>query len=374
MIRQQHALEKQRDCMIKTIDNLKKKGTGASQKGNKKASRAAKSKQKKLERHGIEKDEYGHRSTVQKAGTGIRTGSINSIDASSRKKQTYQQLLIRADINIAPIPDKEVQFVFRETTCTWGEPLISALDVGHGFGLAGDHNENDGTADSLTESLTSSLTKGDAHMIFDSVDLCVEEGSTICILGENGCGKTTLLKLLAKDQGVQPLEGELHYAQNVNVSYFDQHKADELIKDGVEKYGSCTSSVALLCQMFPKKNEQEIYTELSNFGLNFQQVSTHIQFLSGGERCRLCLAMMMLQDPHVLLMDEISNHLDPESVEALGYGLNKWNGTVVLVSHDVHLIRLLEGTCFVLVKSEGKLRRLEGGIDSYLKIMAETID
>jgi ATP-binding cassette subfamily F protein 3 len=79
--------------------------------------------------------------------------------------------------------------------------------------------------------------------------------------------------------------------------------------------------------------------------------------------------MLMLRDPHVLIMDEPSNHLDPESVEALAYGLKNWNGTVVMVSHDVHLIRLLEGTCYVLVETEGKLRRLEGGIDSFLKIL-----
>ena len=70
MIRQQHTLEKHRDSMIKTIDKLKKKSTGTSQKGNKKISKAVSSRKKKLERHGIEKDEHGHRSTVQKAGTG----------------------------------------------------------------------------------------------------------------------------------------------------------------------------------------------------------------------------------------------------------------------------------------------------------------
>jgi ATP-binding cassette subfamily F protein 3 len=360
MIRQQHTLEKHRDSMIKTIDKLKKKSTGTSQKGNKKISKAVSSRKKKLERHGIEKDEHGHRSTVQKAGTGIRAGSINNLDASTRKKQSYRELLKRNDINVAPVPDKAVQFIFGDTNCTWGEPLISALDIGHGFGI--------------TNKIGTSTASKEKGMLFDSIDLCVGEGSTICILGENSSGKTTLLKLLAKDKGMQPLEGEVHYAHNANVSYFDQHKADELIVDGIDKYGSCTSSVALLCQMFPKKNEQDIRSELNNFGLGSQQVSTHIQFLSGGERCRLYLAMMMLEEPHVLLLDEISNHLDPESVEALGYGLKKWNGTIVLVSHDVHLIRLLEGICYVLVGNEGKLRRLEGGIDSYLKIMATTTE
>ncbi len=366
MIRQQNTLEKQRDSMIKTIDNLKKKGTGASSKGNKKTNRAVSSRKKKLERHGIEKDEHGHRSTVQKAGTGIRAGAINNLDASTRKKQTHRQMLQRADLNVAPVPDKAVQFIFRDTNCTWGEPLISALDIGHGYGLES-HVDDIEDDDSVKAFPLPTKKKG---MLFDSVDLCVEEGSKICILGENGSGKTTFLQVLAKEKGIQPLEGEVHYAHNANIAFFDQHKADQLIVNGVNEYGARISSVALLCQMFPKMNEQEIRGELINFGLGPQQVSTHIQFLSGGERCRLCLAMIMLQDPHVLLLDEISNHLDPESVEALGYGLKNWNGTIVMVSHDVHLIHLLEGSCYVLVSKEGKLRRLEGGIESYLKIVA----
>ena len=362
MIRQQAALETQRDSMIKTIDKLQKKSSGMSTKGNKKAARAMNSRKKKLERHGIDKDAHGHRSTVQKAGTGIRAGSINNLDASTRKKQSHRQLVKSTEINLAPVPDKAVQFIFRDTNCTWGEPLISALDIGHGFG---------GNGEDANPSEELSLFQKKKGMLFDSVDLCVGEGSTVCILGENSSGKTTLLKILANDEEFEPLEGEVHYAHSVNISHYDQHKADGLIADGVHKYGSTTSSVALLCQLYPKKTEQDIRSELNNFGLSHQQASTHIQFLSGGERCRLCLAMMMLQNPHILILDEVSNHLDPESVEALGYGLKNWNGTVVMVSHDVHLIRLLDcTTCYVLVHNEGKLRRLESGIDSYLKILA----
>ena len=352
--RQQQNLVKQRGSMIKAIDNLKKKSSGSNNSGSKKLSKAVNSRKKKLERHGIEKDEHGHRLTVQKACTGIKAGSINTLDASTRKKQTYKELVKRADISVAPVPEKAVQFCFHDTNCVWGEPLVSALDVGHGFDISQD-DEND--PNSWRE-------KG---MLFDCVDLSIDENKTVCILGSNSSGKTTLLKILAKQ--ITPREGEVHYAHNANIGYFDQHKADELITDGMNKYGQDTCSITLLCQMFPKKIEQDIRKSLVDFGLGPQQASTNIQFLSGGERCRLCLSMLMLQDPHVLIMDEPSNHLDPESVEALAYGLKKWNGTVVMVSHDVHLIRLLEGTCYVLVETEGKLRRLEGGIDSFLKIL-----
>ena len=363
--RQQQNLEKQRDSMIQTIDNLKKKGSAASSSGSKKLSKAMNSRKKKLERHGIEKDEHGHRLTVQAAGTGIKAGSINMLDASTRKKLSYKQLAKRADISVDKVPDKAVQFCFQDTNCSWGEPLISALDVGHGFDIYRDgRDDGDDAGNGAMAELFPLRKKG---MLFDSVDLSINENSTVCILGSNSSGKTTLLKILAKV--IVPLEGEVHYAHNANICYFDQHKADELVTDGMNKYGQDACSVNLLCEMFPKKSEQDIRGTLTGFGLSPQQASTHIQFLSGGERCRLCLVMLMLQDPHVLIMDEPSNHLDPESVEALAYGLKAWNGTVVMVSHDVHLIRLLEGTCHVLSEADGKLRRLEGGIDSFLKIL-----
>jgi ATPase subunit of ABC transporter with duplicated ATPase domains len=393
-IRQQHTLDKQRKSMIKTIDNLKSKSSSGN---SKKISKQMNNRRKKLEKHGIEKDEHGHRRTVQKAMTGIKIGSINTLDASTRKQgsKNYAQLLKDASLNVAPIPgmfslkidqtknlkyysivfllclmltkiindvnalvDKEVQFSFRTTNCQWYEPLISASGVGHGFEVVQDANTN-----------TSNTNNDEAvTTIFDDIDLCMDEKSITCILGEGGSGKSTLLKILAGE--IQPRKGKVKYAHNINIAYFDQHKADNLIVEGMTKHGSKTSSISLLMALYPKKSEQDIRGILTSFGLSPQQASTYIQYLSGGERCRLCLAMLMLSDPHVLILDEPSNHLDPESVDALHHGIRHWNGTVVLVSHDVHLIRQLEDVkCYVLVK-EGKLKYVMGGIDSYLKAVS----
>lgn len=360
MTRQQLVLDKQRDLMIKSIDNMSKKITSASNSGSKKISRAINSRKKKLERHGIDKDMHGHRLTEQTAGTGIKIGSINSLDATTRKKQTYKQMIGRDDISVAPIPNKAVQFIFRNTDCIWGEPLISATDVGHSFL----QEENQASQKSLETSVSPGFTQENKGMLFDSVDLIIDEKSIACILGKNSSGKTTLLRILAKQ--IRPSEGKVHHVPKSNICYIDQHMTDELIADGIHKYGSNTSSIALLSHMYPQKSEQDIRGTLADFGLHPQQASTYIQFLSGGERCRLSLAMSMLQKPDVLIMDEPSNHLDPESVEALAYGLKSWNGTVVMVSHDVHFIRLLEATCYVLFEKEKKLRRLDGGIDAYL--------
>mmetsp|Transcript_19200 Transcript_19200/g.28761 ORF Transcript_19200/g.28761 Transcript_19200/m.28761 type:complete len:762 (+) Transcript_19200:82-2367(+) len=347
-VHQQNALNKQRQSMIKTIDNLKKQSIGSKGSGSKKIRRAMNERKKKLERHGVEKDENGHRRTVQSAG-GIKTASINSLDASTRKHaKNYSQLIKRSDLSIAPVPEKEVQFKFKNITCHWYEPLVSILDVGHGYP---DGNQNEANPR--------------LRMLFDSVDLRIDEKSTTCILGENQSGKTTLIRLISGE--MQPTEGKVQFPSPCpTICYFDQHKADNLIVEGVTKYGSDTSSISLLMSMYPKKTEQDVRGELTAFGLSPQQASTHIQFLSGGERCRLCLVMLMLSDPHVLILDEISNHLDPESVDALAYGINNWNGTVVLVSHDIHLIRQIDAKCYVLMK-EGRLMCVQGGIDSYLQ-------
>jgi len=233
-----------------------------------------------------------------------------------------------------------------------------AMDVGHGYGVAD-------IALAETENLADTKWGGivkKSGFLFDCVDLCIDEGSVTCILGANGNGKSTLLRLLAKKE--QPLEGKIHHAHNVNIGYFDQHAVDDLIDSQSHK---AATALSLLTERFPKKTEQDIRGELTAFGLNPKQASTNINFLSGGERSRLCLATLMLGDPQVLIMDEVTSHLDVESVEALVYGLKLWNGTLIMVSHDAYFIRSLGGTCYVIMKEEGKIRRIPDGIDSYLK-------
>ena len=102
--RQQQTLDKQRVAMMKTIDNLQKKSSGGSRESKKKVSRAVNNRKKKLERHGIEKDEHGHRWTAQNAGTGMKVGAMNNLDASTRKQKKYSQMMKQSDINVAPVP------------------------------------------------------------------------------------------------------------------------------------------------------------------------------------------------------------------------------------------------------------------------------
>ena len=344
-LKQAKSLETQRSTMAESIDNLKKKATSTNNvRARKKINKQISSKTKKLDRHGIEKNEKGHRRTNQNDG-GIRVGSINSIDASTRNKFQQKQLMKRAEIDISPVPDKAVQFDFRTTSSTWGnEPLVMLMDVGHAY-------DDNSTADGA--------------LLFDCVEMCIREKSRVTILGENGSGKSTLLSIIAG--ATTPSEGTVHRTNGLNIGYFHQHSADNFVSENINS-DCLVTPLSFLQEKFPAKTEHDLRGELTRFGLSPKQAATNIRFMSGGERCRLAMVKMCLEDPDLLVIDEMSNHLDAESVEALVYGLQKWTGTIVLASHDAHLVRSVGDPeeCFVIF--DRKLLRIEGGIDRYLQI------
>ena len=249
-----------------------------------------------------------------------------------------------AEIDVGPVPDKAVQFDFENVSSTWGdEPLVMVMDMGHGY---------------------------DGSLIFDCVDLSFREGSRTTILGENGSGKTTLLSIIAGS--ISPTVGTVHFANGITIGHFRQNAVDHLFSDLVvasENGGGIVTPLSFLAGKFPSKSEQDIRGELTRFGLSPKQAATNLRFLSGGERCRVCMVSMMLESPQLLVIDEVSNHLDVESVSALIYGLRKWNGTIVMASHDANFIREMGGDSYVLF--DGKLMRLDGGIDAYLRVFAK---
>lgn len=357
-LRQQVSLDNKRNNTVQTIHHLQ--GRSAPRRGgSRKKSKMIATQRKKLERQGIEKDDKGHRWTQQRAGTGIKPGALNGIDASTRKDLSTAELLKLAETSVRPPPDKAVQFVFRRHNSLWGEPLIMAMDAGHGYGV----DETCSTEPTKTDPLAISKKLG---YLFDCVDLCIKEGHTYCLLGSNASGKSTLLRLLAKRE--EPLEGSIQHAQNVKIGYFGQETMDEILVKACSTSATTTTGLSHLATLFPSKTEKELRGELTNFGLDSKQATTNVLFLSGGERCRLCLAALMLTDPQVLCLDNPTTNLDVESVEALVYGLQRWEGgTIVMVSHDTNMIRALEAECAVLMEDEGKLRRVEGTIDDYLR-------
>lgn len=369
MLRQSVALDKKRGAMLQTLEHLKAQARdGAS----KKKSQQVTSQRKKIEKQGLLHDEKGHRWTAQNAGTGIQVGSINAVDASTRRGLTTQQLLQLTEKSVKPPPHKAVQFVFRNPTSVWGagEPLIMAMQIGHGYPqkstITAVPEENPVVGAASVDPLTAFLQPKPGYL-FDCVDLCIAEGDRYCILGDNLCGKSVLLRLLAKHE--EPLEGTVKHATNLDVGVLDQAIVDRMMQSGLAD-GS-ENALAYLSKLHPRKTEKDVRSELTNFGLSPQQAATNLRFLSGGERRRLCLAALMLGDPQVLMLDQPTSDLDMESVEALIYGLSRWKGTLVLVSHDANFVRALEAKCYALVNH--RLYRVEGGIDRYLRSFATRV-
>lgn len=350
-LRQSVELDKKRSSMMRALENLKKQ-VPAKGGGPRKKSDQIDVLRKKIEREGLNVDQKGHRWKQTKAGMESKPGAINALDASTRRGLTTQELLKLTEKSLRPPPDKAVQFSFRNPESKWFEPLIMAIDVGlkcNDSLFAAQETSHQGVA----------ITKD--GFLFDCIDFSVDEGQRYCIVGENGCGKSALLKILGRLEA--STEGHVKHALNVDVGFMDQNFVDNMMLSQ-----SSRSALEFLASRYPLKSEQDLRGELTNFGLSPRQATTNIAYLSGGERRRLYLADLMLGKAQVLLLDQPTSDLDMESVEAFIYGLSRWSGTMVMVSHDAYLIRSLYANVFALV--DGKLQRVEGGIDTYLRSFA----
>ncbi|ELT88565.1 hypothetical protein CAPTEDRAFT_166316 [Capitella teleta] len=200
------------------------------------------------------------------------------------------------------------------------------------------------------------------HPIFKNVCLNANFDSRICIVGENGAGKSTLLKILLGE--LSPVSGVRHAHRNLRIGYFSQHHVDQL------EMNQCP--VEVLQARFPGKNVEFYRGILGQFGVSGELALRPVVSLSGGQKSRVAFAQMSLSNPNFFILDEPTNHLDMETIEALGKALNKFEGGVMLVSHDERLIRVI---CTELwVCSNYNVRSLEGGIDEYKKIVQQELE
>ncbi len=195
--------------------------------------------------------------------------------------------------------------------------------------------------------------------VISGLELSIEPGDRLGLLGPNGAGKSTLIKVLA---GTLPLQaGHLEAAQELRVGYFAQHQLDQLDRDN--------SPLGHLKRLDPTATEQGLRDYLGGFGFAGDRALEPVAPLSGGEKARLVLAILILQRPNLLLLDEPTNHLDLEMRHALSEALQGFEGALVLVSHDRHLLRV---TCDTLLLVDGgKVRAFEGDLDDYPAWLAE---
>jgi len=199
--------------------------------------------------------------------------------------------------------------------------------------------------------------------IVQGVSRSVLAGQRIGILGANGQGKSTLVKTIAR--ALPPLGGTMTEGKGLVIGYFAQQELDVLSLDD----GPLMHMVRLARDVGPAAREQELRDFLGRFRFTGDMVTQAVGSLSGGEKARLVLAMLVWQRPNLLLLDEPTNHLDLTTREALSIALNEFEGTVMLVSHDRALLR---ETCdeFWLV-SRGGVEPFDGDLDDYQRWLLE---
>ncbi|MCB1787156.1 MAG: ATP-binding cassette domain-containing protein [Gammaproteobacteria bacterium] len=193
----------------------------------------------------------------------------------------------------------------------------------------------------------------DGQAIIEQVRLVLNPGDRIGLLGPNGAGKSTLIRLLAGE--LAPLQGQRIEARHLAIGYFAQHQLEQL--------QAAHSPVEHLQQLDPLASEQALRDYLGGFGFFGDKALEPIAPFSGGEKSRLVLAILVYQRPNLLLLDEPTNHLDLDMRQALATALQDFEGAMVVVSHDRHLLRL---TCDrLLLVSAGRVDEFADELDAY---------
>nr|WP_298926065.1 ABC-F family ATP-binding cassette domain-containing protein [uncultured Erythrobacter sp.] len=190
--------------------------------------------------------------------------------------------------------------------------------------------------------------------ILKRVSLRIEPDDRIALLGRNGNGKTTLARLLAAQLPL--MEGEVNAPSKMKVGYFTQYQVEELSGD--------ETPLEHMTHAMDGMPAGKIREQLGRFGFSGNRATQKVAKLSGGERARLALALITRDAPHLLILDEPTNHLDVDAREALVQALNDYNGAVILISHDRHMVELSSDR-LVLV-DDGTAKEFTGSMEDYI--------
>lgn len=279
----------------------------------------------KEERRKTAKREYekqmAERAHLQAFIDKFRYNAAKSSEAQSRIKK-----LERMPVLQAPEAEYTVHFKFPDVE-KLSPPIIQMTNVTFGY-----------SPDKI-------LLKG--------VDLDVQLDSRIGIVGPNGAGKTTALKLLIG--ALQPTSGLISQNPRLRLGFFAQHHVDALDLND--------SAVGFMTKTYPGKTDEEYRRHLGAFGITGMTGLQKMELLSGGQKSRVAFACLSLQNPHILVLDEPSNHLDIEAMDALSDALQKFQGGVLMVSHDV---TMLQNVCTSLwVCDNGTIEHFDGTVKDY---------
>lgn len=257
--------------------------------------------------------------------------NINKFRASATKASFAQSLIKKLDkIERIEIDNEDVsKFNIRfQPSVTPGKVIFEAKNLGKAYGK---------------------------KQIFDNVDFFVERGDRISLLGQNGQGKTTLAKILAGD--ITDYSGEWNLGHNVSIGYFAQNQEEVLTPDKTVLQEAEDSAT--------EETRPRVRDLLGSFLFQGEDVTKKTKVLSGGERNRLALCKLLLRPFNTLIMDEPTNHLDIQSKEIIKLALQKYEGTLIVISHDREFLQGLSDKIFEF--RDGKMKEFLGNIDEYLE-------
>jgi ATP-binding cassette subfamily F protein 3 len=196
-----------------------------------------------------------------------------------------------------------------------------------------------------------------AKPVLERLNLRLDPDDRIALLGQNGNGKTTLARLLAAQ--LKPMDGGMTSAGKMRVGYFTQYQVEEL--------DSGDTPLEHMTRIMNGATPAAVRAQLGRFGFQGDKAITKVGKLSGGERARLALALITREAPHMLILDEPTNHLDVDAREALVQALNAYEGCVVVVSHDRHMVEMAADR-LVLV-NEGTAKEFSGSLEDYTDLV-----
>jgi ATPase subunit of ABC transporter with duplicated ATPase domains len=210
----------------------------------------------------------------------------------------------------------------------------------------------------ILENINKTFGEGtEENHILKDMSLMVEVGERIAVIGQNGIGKTTFLRMLMNEADYQPSAGELTWSENVNIGYYAQDHAHEFEND-------MTLFEWMSQWRQPTDDEQAVRGYLGRLLFSADDINKSIKVLSGGEQGRMLFGKIMMQKPNILVMDEPTNHMDMESIESLNMAMEQFEGTVIFVSHDREFVSSLATR--VIELKEGHYSDFAGTYDEYL--------
>ena len=201
------------------------------------------------------------------------------------------------------------------------------------------------------ESAAAGYSAGQA--ILRDLNLRIDQDDRIALLGQNGNGKSTFAKIIAGK--LAAMQGTVWGVNKISVGYFAQHQLDELSEH--------KTPYAYMTELMPEATEAQRRAKLGQYGFSFDKADTKCSLLSGGEKARLLLMRATFHAPHLIILDEPTNHLDVDSREALVRALAEYDGAVILISHDRHLVDASADRLWIV--RAGTVKPYEGDMDSY---------